>query len=507
VTTRFPDPAAYGKIPVYDLLKAAARGYAALDMRLIRAIVDRGQQAVPDIVRFAMEDRDDDRVDLEEDLIAVLRHLQAPEGLPYFIECIRREPQDIPDDIIEAIMPFREQALEPLLALYEELDESESGDLAFLLAGLRIGDERILKILLERLEFDAGDGAFSLGLYGDPAAVPALERVLSEVSKEDAELRRELQFAIEELNKPSAEPEQINHKFDLSQYYAEQATPPYEVLDPEELVAMLGSDSPEHRAAAAEGLRNEQFTDETLKVVLEHARNDPDAAVRGRCWEALADTDSAEIRKSMKQVVADVSRDPAERGGALVGLSNSSDDPEVSATMREFYGIAELRAKAMEAMWRSFDRQFATFFAKHLNEPDQDIRRQAVWGVGYMGIGAEASKLREMFDDDTFRHDALFAYALCVPGEFTRGRVRSILRKIDTAAGGLSAAEAELVQTALDQRLAMHGLEPVFAVEGDNAAEEKPGPRLVKKDGTPDPGRNDPCPCGSGKKYKKCHGA
>ena len=25
--------------------------------------------------------------------------------------------------------------------------------------------------------------------------------------------------------------------------------------------------------------------------------------------------------------------------------------------------------------------------------------------------------------------------------------------------------------------------------------------------GEPDVGRNDPCPCGSGKKYKKCHGA
>ncbi|MDQ3222320.1 MAG: SEC-C metal-binding domain-containing protein [Gemmatimonadota bacterium] len=23
----------------------------------------------------------------------------------------------------------------------------------------------------------------------------------------------------------------------------------------------------------------------------------------------------------------------------------------------------------------------------------------------------------------------------------------------------------------------------------------------------PEAGRNDPCPCGSGKKYKKCHGA
>ena len=33
------------------------------------------------------------------------------------------------------------------------------------------------------------------------------------------------------------------------------------------------------------------------------------------------------------------------------------------------------------------------------------------------------------------------------------------------------------------------------------------GPRAepVRKEAAP--GRNDPCPCGSGKKYKKCHGA
>jgi preprotein translocase subunit SecA len=30
--------------------------------------------------------------------------------------------------------------------------------------------------------------------------------------------------------------------------------------------------------------------------------------------------------------------------------------------------------------------------------------------------------------------------------------------------------------------------------------------KTVKHDG-PKVGRNDPCPCGSGKKYKKCHGA
>ncbi|MBK9573299.1 MAG: UPF0149 family protein [Rhodoferax sp.] len=33
------------------------------------------------------------------------------------------------------------------------------------------------------------------------------------------------------------------------------------------------------------------------------------------------------------------------------------------------------------------------------------------------------------------------------------------------------------------------------------------GPRVPTLHRTDTPGRNDPCPCGSGKKYKKCHGA
>ena len=33
------------------------------------------------------------------------------------------------------------------------------------------------------------------------------------------------------------------------------------------------------------------------------------------------------------------------------------------------------------------------------------------------------------------------------------------------------------------------------------------GPRVEPVRKAPEPGRNDPCPCGSGKKYKKCHGA
>jgi uncharacterized protein len=33
------------------------------------------------------------------------------------------------------------------------------------------------------------------------------------------------------------------------------------------------------------------------------------------------------------------------------------------------------------------------------------------------------------------------------------------------------------------------------------------GPRVAALRKSNEPGRNDPCHCGSGKKYKKCHGA
>jgi uncharacterized protein len=33
------------------------------------------------------------------------------------------------------------------------------------------------------------------------------------------------------------------------------------------------------------------------------------------------------------------------------------------------------------------------------------------------------------------------------------------------------------------------------------------GPKVETIRKEAEPGRNDPCPCGSGKKYKKCHGA
>ena len=47
----------------------------------------------------------------------------------------------------------------------------------------------------------------------------------------------------------------------------------------------------------------------------------------------------------------------------------------------------------------------------------------------------------------------------------------------------------------------------VFKNQGAAAGGEEAGKvKTVVRD-QPKVGRNDPCPCGSGKKYKKCHGA
>jgi uncharacterized protein len=56
------------------------------------------------------------------------------------------------------------------------------------------------------------------------------------------------------------------------------------------------------------------------------------------------------------------------------------------------------------------------------------------------------------------------------------------------------------------ERLEQYG-EAVWAVYDLRELWASLGPRVETVRKPNEPGRNDPCPCGSGKKYKKCHGA
>jgi len=501
-------------VSIEQLLHEAAMGRIGVDRRLIQKILDSGDAA--EVLRFARASHDQERIDLDPMVVDLLRHFQSDslggDALDYFVDIIRRDPRDIPDELVEAILPLAERAVAPLVQLYEEIDEEQGEDVAFLLATLDVRDERVLALLLDRLEFDAADGAFCLGLYGDPAAKPALERILAEVPKEETELRREITRAIEDLTEgtelDALEPKYEPEPFDILSEYPERSLPAFDILPEAERLEMLASEAAEVRAGAAHSFFNTTLNAKSRAALLDRAKSDDDAAVRARAWESLADvTEDAAIRDAMIAVMRDASCEVEERGGAAVGLYAVGDREEVRAGVAALYEMGgTARAKALEAMWRSLWGGYAKYFAGHLEDSDPKIVREALRGSGYFQLTREAEKIAKYFDTaepfDHLRDDALFAYAMAMPGETTRGRIRGMLRKIDSIAG-LTPQETELVQFGLDERLRLHGLNPVFSAESqsqeaDVAEADAAVPTKV--------GRNDPCPCGSGKKYKKCHG-
>ena len=507
-------PADYNPASSYDLLKAASRGLLGVDRRLLHALVDDPAQSLAGIVRFAAEDHGDDPVDLEIDLLAVFRHLKTPDALPFYVKFLRENADETEDDLVEGAIALGAAALEPLLALHQELGEERGGEVAFILSGLGVRDERILRLLLERLEYDVTDGGLCLGLYGDPAAIGPIEEMMAKLGADETNLRRELKNAIDEIHSHGPDAGAAESKFDLFGPYPETAGPDFDALSAEDRVRMLAHETAEFRASAAASFFQQEYDAPVRAKLLEMARRDADAHVRARSWEALASLDDKDVRAEMLAVLTNAQADVAERGGAAVALADDAGKPAVRTALLALYDVPGGRAKAMEAMWRSFDRGFSAHFPSHLEDADEDVRRSAIFGVGYLGIGSESDKLKKFFEDEDWRADALYAWALSTPAEITRGRIRGLLKKIDKTAGGLSEGETELVQLALDQRLLLHGLEPVFFpdedeehVHDENCQHDHDGHDHAPPAAAKTPGRNDPCPCGSGKKYKKCCGA
>jgi len=76
----------------------------------------------------------------------------------------------------------------------------------------------------------------------------------------------------------------------------------------------------------------------------------------------------------------------------------------------------------------------------------------------------------------------------------------------DTGKPALSMHTEDGPPSVSEQRLEDFG-EALWAVYDLRQLWKSLGPRVEAVRKAPEPGRNDPCPCGSGKKFKKCHGA
>ncbi len=318
-------------------------------------------------------------------------------------------------------MAIGAKALEPLLAAYEKASEPHRREIAFALAALGIEDPRIEAILATR---DPDEAAMEL--YRDRG-------------------------------------DRTPEAWDIFAEYAERGVPEVEALSVDERIEMLASDDEEYRILAAASLFHEDLDQRDEDILFARARTDSSETVRAHCWQALDNAiNREEIATEMIARLQDTSRSDQERSALLIGLSAISDRPEIRPHLEAFYRKPETRLKALEAMWRSLDPDFTEYFPEHLNDPDLDIRRVALRGVGGLGITSELGKVRKLLRDPEVREDALYAYAMASPGKSSPAFLRSLLDRIKKEAGPLSEEEEEVVRIALDERLRAEGKPPIF---------------------------------------------
>jgi HEAT repeat protein len=460
------DPNQLASVPPAGILTALAQGYLEIDHRVLHALLDRPSETVPALVELSKNEAWHDSAELESDAALLFHALQAPEGIPFLVDAIRLHPDEIPDEVVEALHFFGSVAIDPLLRLYKQLDEEDSEEVAFLLASFHIRDERIFELLLERLAFSAAEGAFLLGIYGDPAGSAHLEKLLLTLDESDAALKKDIAEALKLLTVRSEgghEPTPL----DIYSRYPEKLELPIDLLSEEDRFTLLSDSRPEIRREAAKSFFNQQPDDRAIEKLLQLAQSDSDEQVRMQAWESLVDaTENPKVVEALLKALRDPATPVRERVSVLVGLATEMDRNEVrNALLQLFNEHPELRAKALEAMWRSLHPSFREYFAPHLLDDDLEVRRSAVWGVGYYGIKPALDKLRELFKHDELRSDAIFSYALVLPNDLGRGRMKGWLSRVEKDAGGLTEIEERLVMTALDERLMLAGKEPYFFPE------------------------------------------
>lgn len=382
---------------------------------MIRALLDRPEETAKAI---AAADPESWQFDITDELVSLCRANPDPAALPFLVKLLDDTAQE---EDFDALARLGSAAVEPLLAAYEKATEEEIRDeILFALAALGVKDKRI-----ENLLGTAADGEIPLSLY-------------------------------REGNTPAP--------YDIYGDYGEVGLPVIDALPLAERIELLDSPVADHRALAAGSLFREELTPEQQDRLLKMAREDSSVEARALAWQSLDGAlDRPEVVAALKARIAEPGCPVEERGGILVALSAKTDEPGIRDAIIELYGDAEGRFKALEAMWRSLDPEFAPFFPAHLDDDDVDLRRVALRGVGVNAMTSELGRVRALLQDEDVREDALFAYALAAPGKDSPAFLRSMLTKISKEAGGLSEEEDQVVRLALDERLRAAGKPPVFS--------------------------------------------
>lgn len=464
-------PAEYETLTPAELLDAVSSGEVGFDHAFFDSFLRDRESALDALDAFVAADHEDDRVDIEDQVFELYRHLKDPRAIPFYMLLLRSQLDGVRDELIEAFAEIGEPAVQPLLDLYNEVEEEEGGEIAFVLAAMQIVDSRITELLLSRLEYDAQDAAICLGLHRDPAAKPALEKLLDEVAvlPDPGLIKSDVEDALARLN--SVEAEVQRPAFNIYEEYAEFTPPFFEVMEAKESLEWLASSDPRVRLAVAESLEDVDITEEIAATLPSLALAEEDLTVRCALWKSLLQTDlSAELAEELKTRLGDTSVEALERATLAIVLARGNYDEVLKSRILDFYSNVEQRPLALEAMWYTNDTEFLPLIEGHLEDEDLDTRRAAILGVGFFVDTSSASKLVPAMSVESLRNDAIYSYALAHPGEVSRVTAQKVLKHVDQVAGGLNPDESELAMSAIDLRLSISGGRPFFAGEDDHSA-------------------------------------
>lgn len=457
-------PDQYKTLSPVQLLDELAFGRVGFDHAFLDALLQDPDAAATALAVFVSGDHEDDRVDIEDQVFDLFRHLRTPLSLPFYLLQLRSQMDGVRDELIEAFAELGEPAVEPLLSLYHEVEEEEGGEVAFVLAALQLPQPRITELLLGRLEYDAQDAAICLGIHGDIAAKPALEQLLDEVKdRPEAQL---LKTDVEEALGRLGEPRDPAGRpvYNIYEHYDAFQPPFFEAMEPDESLAWLASSDPQVRLALAESIDDDVLEESVINTLIAHAGQEDDLAVRCAVWKSLL---PAEPTKSLLATLwgrlRDESIEAAERATLAVVLAKMDYNLELKSKILDVYGDESLRPLAIEAMWYTSELEFLPLVQGHLDDEDLATRRAAILGIGFFVDTSSAPQLVPAMAIEDLRVDAIYSYALAHPGEVSRITAQKVLKHVEQVAGGLLPEEAEMAMSAIDLRLGIQGIRPFFA--------------------------------------------
>jgi hypothetical protein len=457
-------PDEYGTLTPSQLLEELAAGRVGFDHYFLKSFLRELDVAVAALNAFTEGDHQDDPVDIEDQIFDLYRHLRAPDAVPFYLLLLRSQLDGVREELIEAFAELGADSVEPLLELYEQLEEDEAGEVAFVLAALQSPDSRITAVLLDRLQFDAQDAAICLGIHGDPAAGDALRQLLDEVKDkpEAALLKSDLEETLARLQAGNASA--AREPFDIYEHYDEFQPPFFEAMEPEEAFQWFASSDVRVRLAVAESIDEDNLSAEVAGKLLQTTLDEGDLAVRCALWRSLLPAEATpNLLDAVKSRMQADGLDSIERATLLILLSKLEYSPVVKSEILDAYGDPSLRALALEAAWYTADSELLPLVQESLEDDDVAVRRAAILGVGFFVDSSSAPRLIPAMKVEDLRVDAIYSYALAHPGEVSRLTAQKVLRHVEQIAGQLNQEETEVAMSAIDLRLGIQGIRPYFA--------------------------------------------